>query len=265
MALGSYIKYREEQKAKKNIILISVIYIPLLFIEFFVVYHKIIKHEIFTVPKYMLFVTLLALLTAIFIGIIQKFINKKYFVRDKKEFKNGLIFSYLIYIVFQLLTIAYLRIDFEAYAIDIAFFIIANGTLLYIFVTDYDTANMGIYTDRIGDYVFYNIERKFSFKNELTEQDFEDSMDPLQVLTDIIKEQTDILAMKDDLKHLGKYPFYFVQSYKYDDKYYVCICYSETGKKCNKVISVNNAYSEEIYDERLEHLNNAINIYSKHD
>lgn len=259
------VKVREEKKALKNVLFLSILYIPTLILLFNYIYNRFIATNELTIFKYTLLVMMFAVAISFVLSLIQLIINRKFYVRDIKEFKMAFIFSYLVYTIIQLIVLRIQNYNIAENEFSIAIFNIVTGIIIYIIVTDYDVTKMGIYTDKLGDYVFYKIDRNFKFKLDLNNVNLTIDRDPIGALKGIVDSQTKTLPLADDLKNIGKYYHYIVKSYKKDNRIYSVVCFSNTGKRCDNILSVDVVYSEEMYATKLEELNNSVNIYLRHD
>lgn len=258
-------KVKESRKARISAIVLSVIYYPILLAVFNYYYKVFIEKNELTLFKFASLSLLTAVIISSIIAVITKIISRKYYIRDKQELKNAFIFSFLIYAIIQILYLlsdGLLTVDTR---LHVGIYIFATGVVFYIFLFDYDVSKLGIYTNDFEDFIFYSTERKFIFKNDLRAIELQNSNDPLDELTTIVKNQKEELPLQNDLNNIGKYYTYFIQKYDYEDKVYVLIFFSHTGKRTDEIISNNKSYSKEEYSSKLETLNDEINTYLKYE
>ncbi|MFV0423994.1 MAG: hypothetical protein ACK5K7_00255 [Bacilli bacterium] len=255
------VKKRESQKARSVALIMAFVYIPLLLISFHYIYQNFIKTESLSKFRFTTLAFVVAIIISFVLIILLTYINKKFYIRDKRELKQAFTFSFLVYSSFQLIYLALFDLKIEGYEFYILSFILIQGITFFLFLFDYNLHALGVYTDALEDFVFYSTERKFMFKNDIRKHNLQESKDPLDDLKSIVEEQTKILAYKDDLDNIGKYFTYFIQKYDHEDKVYVLIYFSNTGKRNDQTLSMNHAYSKSIYDSKLKELNSTINKY----
>lgn len=263
--ISKAIKDREGKKARYAALTLAVIYIPTLLFTFQFVYNKFVLEENLTNFKYATLVLTVALIISFILLAIVTIINKKFYVRDKQELRNAYIFSFLVYSIIQLLYLTKVGMFIHANSFYVFTFIIANALIQVLFLFDYELNDLGIYTNDIEEFIFYSTERKFVFKNDLRNTEIESSDDPLMYLEQVVKTQSNELKYSEDEKNIGKYFTYFIQKYDYNDLVYILIYFSNTGKKNDKILTLNKHYSKEEYEQKLNILNETINEYLKTD
>ncbi len=263
--IKKHVKDREGRKARYAALILAIIYIPTLLFTFQFIYNRFVIEEQLGHFKYTTLVLVVALIISLILMSVITILNKKYYIRDKQELKSAYVFSFLIYSIIQLLYLTKVSISIEANGFYIFTFIISNALIFLLFIFDYELHKLGVYTDDIEDFVFYSTERKFAFKNDLRKVEFEEALDPLLHLEKLVEKQSKQLRFYEDEANIGKYFTYFIQKYDHNDRVYILIYFSNTGKKNDKVLSLNKHYSKEEYQEKLEKLNNTINDYLKAD
>ncbi len=251
----------EGKKARYTALVLAIIYIPILINSFTIIYDRFVIQEQLTNFKYITLVGVVSFLTAIVLMFILFIINKKYYIRDKRELRNAFIFSFLIYSMSQLLHLSKTNFVIADNTFYTFTFIFIHGVVFYLFLFDYDVSKLGTYNSTIEEFVFYETERKFVFKNDLREEKLNTSPDPIGDLTLLVKKQTEQLSYSDDHSSVGKYFTYYLQKYNYKDSVHVLIYFSSTGKKLDEILSINHTYDIDSYESKLEELNNAVNNY----
>lgn len=260
------IKKTEDRKARYAVIFFSLIYIPAFIANYIYLYNQIENSvESPSVYRYLFTVVLSTSIICLVIAIIQKLVNLKFKIRNKVEFRQALIFSYLIFIICYLLFLTNRSFSIIDSAVYVASYITIAGLVLFAFLTEYNVNKMGIYTQQLNKYVNYKTDRTFTFKLDLTDSELVNSKKPLEDLTEIVEKQTTELKFADDLGNIGKYYSYTIQSHFYEEFVFVVIGFSKTGKTIDKVISVNSSYYKEDFEEKMQLLNNAVNLYLRRD
>lgn len=252
---------RESQKSRSIALIISFLYIPALLFLFHYIYNTFIKTESLTKFKYTTLIMTLSVLLSLVLLVLITYINKKFYIRDKTEFKYAFFFSYLVYMCLQLIYLRAVKIAISEIEFYLLIYIIVNGLTFLLLLFDYNVNSLGVYTEELKDFIMYSTERKFIFKNEISAEELIESKDPLTKLQKIVEAQSKELKYKDDKNNSGKYFTYYIQKHETEKKVYVLIYFSYTGKKFDEILSVNQSYSKEKYEEKLETLNNTINEY----
>ncbi len=258
------IKQEEKYKARMVALILTFIYSPLLIYNYLQINSEFTSRvEELGKYKYFSGIFIRIAIICLIVVIIQKIINLKFKVRDIEELKIDILFSFIIFIISFIIVLKINEIGIMNNSYYISSYLATSCLLLYISLTEYNTSKMGIYNTEVKDFVYYSTERKFIFKLDLRESELVDSNTPLEDLTTIVSNQYNELPYANDLKNAGKYYSYLVQSYIYDDKVYIALGFSNTGKELNKIITLNGVYDKEEFQKQLDLLNDSINIYLK--
>ncbi len=261
---NSTIQIKKQERVKANVFALTLtfIYTPLLIYNFILINRsysdRIVELGNF---KYVSGILLRIFIICIIVALIQKVINIKFKVRDIFQFKQAILLNIILFIVIFLITINFFGIIISKNSFYIASYLGAASLILYVTLTEYSTQKMGIYNEKLEEFVKYSTERKFTFKQDLRDSLLVDSSKPLEIFADIVKDQSECLLFKHDVKNIGKYFTYFVQSYTKQDVVYVIICFSKTGKEINSVLTYQGEYTIDDFEKNLAMLNNQINTY----
>ncbi|MFV0499657.1 MAG: hypothetical protein ACK5NF_06495 [Bacilli bacterium] len=251
----------EERKARRVALLLAIFYIPSLLTIFHYLYTSLIATNEITKFKFFTLSITISLIISVIISLFLKLINAKFYVRDKQELRQAFVLSFLLYSTLQLLYTRYFNLKLSFASVYIVMFIICNGFITLLFAFDYNVSKLGVYTDDLSKFIFYETERKFQFKSDLRSYGLNTSKNPLLELNDIINNQSITLPYRDDLHNIGKYYTYYIQRYTNNDRVYVLIQFSSSGRSFDEVISVNSSYQIDEYEKILQILNNSINNY----
>lgn len=264
--LNTKTKKLEETKARILALIMTLIYTPLFIYNFIVLYNDYSQRiEEVGSLKFFTGILIRIIIICLILVAIEKLINIKLKVRDVDEFKQKLMLLYIPYIIIFIVFINYKDISIVNNSDKISIYLAACGILMYLSATEYSTNKMGMYNEHLDKFITYPLERKFSFKQDLRESELKDSSNPIEILTSIVEKQTEELPYGKDLNNLGKYKTYYIQSYKDNDKVYVIVGYSKTGRQIDSVITFEGIYDVTDYEEKLENLNNKVNIYLRRD